>query len=183
LTEAFVGLGANLGKRVEALDGALAAIDRLEATRVHAVSRYYRTPPWGRTEQPDFLNAVARVYTGLTAGLLLRRLLQIESELGRERSGRRWGPRVIDLDLLLYADSTVRRPELTLPHPRMHERAFVLIPLLELAPDCAVPGHGRADALLAGLNDNERSGIRPGPLPGFEVTVDHGIRNEMETRR
>lgn len=167
MNEAWIGLGANLGDRSTTLDAALRQIDCLNETRLHAVSRYYFTPPWGDTDQPQFLNAVAGVHTGLTADELLRGLLAVELDLGRERSQRRWGPRVIDLDLLLYGDACIDRPDLTVPHPRLHERAFVLVPLLELAPDLTVPGHGRADALLCQLDDNERAGIRPGPEAGY----------------
>lgn len=167
MIEAWIGLGANLGDRAATLDAALGRIDRLSDTRLCAVSRYYFTPPWGDTDQPEFLNAAARVQTALTVGELLRGLLGIERDLGRERSKRRWGPRVIDLDLLLYGDQCIEGPELTVPHPRLHERAFVLVPLLELAPDLVIPGRGRADALLGQLDDNERAGIRPGPEAGY----------------
>lgn len=167
MIEAWIGLGANLGDRAAMLDAALGRIDRLTETRLCGVSRYYLTPPWGDTDQPEFLNAVARASTGLTADELLRGLLAVELELGRERSQQRWGPRVIDLDLLLYGDACIDRPDLTVPHPRLHERAFVLVPLLELAPDLTVPGQGRADALLEQLDDNERAGIRPGPEANY----------------
>lgn len=167
MIEAWIGLGANLGDRAATLDAALGRIDRLNETRLCAASHYYLTPPWGDTDQPEFLNAVARVRTGLRATELLHGLLAVELELGRERSKRRWGPRVIDLDLLLYGDICIDRPDLTVPHPRLHERAFVLVPLLELAPDLTVPGQGRADALLGQLDDNERAGIRVGPEAGY----------------
>src|SRR5699024_11703363 len=100
-------------------------------------------------------------------------LQAIESDLGRERTGRRWGPRAIDLDLLLHGQACIDRPELTVPHPRIHERAFVLVPLVELAPELSIPGQGRADALLAQLDDNERSGIRPGPRPGYQPAANN----------
>lgn len=177
MIEAWIGLGANLGERAATLDAALERIDRLEQTRLQAVSHYYFTPPWGDPDQPEFLNAVACATTGLTAGELLKALLAIEGELGRERTGRRWGPREIDLDLLLYGSERIDRPELTVPHPRIRERAFVLVPLVELAPGLAIPGQGRADALLAQLDDNARSGIRPGPEPGYEPPQD-----DRETR-
>lgn len=182
MIEAWIGLGANLGDRAATLDAALERIDRLDETRLKAVSRYYFTPPWGDTDQPDFLNAVAPVRTGLTPEMLLRALLAIESDLGRERRGRRWGPRTIDLDLLLYGNERIERPQLTVPHPRIRERAFVLVPLLELAPDLAVPGQGRADALLARLDDNERAGIRPGPESGYKPREDEPSQDKRETR-
>lgn len=167
MTEAWIGLGANLGERAAALDAALDAIDRRENTRVRAVSRYYFTPPWGDTQQPEFLNAVACVHTTLTAGALLDEMHRIEGQLGRERTDRRWGPRLIDLDLLVFGEARIDRPELTVPHPRIRERAFVLVPLLELAPELSIPGVGRVDALLARLDDNAVSGIRPGPDSNF----------------
>lgn len=168
MIEAWIGLGANLGKRAAALDGALERIDCLDDTRLQAVSRYFFTPPWGDADQPEFLNAVALARTDMVPGVLLRALLAIELDLGRDRTVRRWGPRRIDLDLLLYGDERIDEPELTVPHPRIRERAFVLLPLLELAPDLTIPGQGRADALLAQLDDNERSGIRPGPDSGYK---------------
>jgi 2-amino-4-hydroxy-6-hydroxymethyldihydropteridine diphosphokinase len=177
LTEAWVGLGANLGDRAAALDAALESIDRLEGTRLRAASRYYLTPPWGDTDQPEFLNAVACVDTGLDPEAFLQALLVIETELGRRRSTRRWGPRAIDLDVLLYGKERIERPALNVPHPRIRERAFVLVPLLELAPDLVIPGQGRADALLAKLDDNDRSGIRPGPKPAYQAS-----ENDRNTR-
>lgn len=177
MTEAWVGLGANLGERAATLDAALSAIDCLDETRLQAVSRYYITPPWGDADQPDFLNAVARVQTALSPSSLLRELQAIEADLGRRRTGRRWGPRVIDLDLLVFGEALIERPELTVPHPRILERAFVLVPMVELAPELTVPGQGCADALLAQLDDNAVSGIRPGPLPGYPLRDD-----DRETR-
>ncbi|WP_376696306.1 2-amino-4-hydroxy-6-hydroxymethyldihydropteridine diphosphokinase [Wenzhouxiangella sp. EGI_FJ10305] len=172
MIEAWIGLGANLGDRAATLDAALKRIDRLPETRLCAVSRYYFTPPWGDTDQPEFLNAVARVHSELTAGELLGGLLAVESELGRQRTNRRWGPRVIDLDLLLYGTECIERPELIVPHPRLHERAFVLVPLLDLAPELTVPKRGRVDALLEQLDDNERADIRPGPEAGYDPPQD-----------
>jgi len=177
LIEAWIGLGANLGKRAAKLDAAVERIDQLPDTWLQAVSRYYRTPPWGQSDQPEFLNAVARVQTALGAGRLLRALLAIESQLGRTRTGRRWGPRAIDLDLLLYGEEHIEQPDLVVPHPRLHQRAFVLVPLAELAPDLVVPGQARVDALLAQLDDNERAGIRPGPDSGYQLP-----KNDREKR-
>lgn len=181
MIEAWIGLGANLGDRSATLDAALERIDRLDETRLRALSRYYFTPPWGETDQPEFLNAVALLDTRMSAGNLLRALLGVESDLGRERTSRQWGPRVIDLDLLLYGNERIARPELTVPHPRIRERAFVLVPLVEMSPDLSVPGQGRADALLAQLDDNERSGIRPGPDPGYRIPVNEPTANKRET--
>ncbi len=132
---------------------AVDALGRLPGTRVTGVSGLYRTPPWGDTDQDDFLNAVARVETALDAEPLLTALLDIERRLGRRRDReRRWGPRPIDLDLLLFGESTVSAPDLDVPHPRLHERAFVLVPLLELDPGAVVPGRGPAVDLLEPLD-------------------------------
>jgi 2-amino-4-hydroxy-6-hydroxymethyldihydropteridine diphosphokinase len=145
VTTAFVGLGANLGNREKAIRDAAALLGALR------VSTIRETEPWGLTDQPRFLNAVAELDTDLTPRALLARLLDVERELGRVREGPRWGPRAIDLDLLLYGSRTVDEPGLKVPHPRLHERLFVLEPLAELAPDAVVPGHGKVSELLAGL--------------------------------
>ncbi|MBB1060632.1 2-amino-4-hydroxy-6-hydroxymethyldihydropteridine diphosphokinase [Marilutibacter spongiae] len=143
---AYVGLGANLGEAEAAVRAGLAALDRLPSTRCVAASRLYRTPAWGLAEQPDFINAVAALDTALPPERLLDTMLDIEREAGRDRrqDGPRWGPRVLDLDLLLYGESIIDLPGLQVPHPRLHERAFALLPLLEIAPDVAIPGIGAA---------------------------------------
>ena len=148
---AWVALGANLGDVASTLESALRDIATLPATTLRARSRLYRTPAWGRTDQPDFVNAVAAVDTSLAPAALLAALLDIERRAGRDRSGEgeRWGPRVLDLDLLLHGDATIDAPGLVLPHPRLHERAFVLLPLAEIAPDLQIPGRGRVADLLA----------------------------------
>jgi 2-amino-4-hydroxy-6-hydroxymethyldihydropteridine diphosphokinase len=115
-------------------------------------SRLYRTPAWGRTEQPDFINAVALVETGLPARELLDGLLAIERAFGRVRlDGERWGPRTLDLDLLLFGDAVIDEPGLRVPHPHLHERAFALLPLAEIAPQLAIPGIGNVAAVAAGM--------------------------------
>jgi 2-amino-4-hydroxy-6-hydroxymethyldihydropteridine diphosphokinase len=157
---AWIGLGANLGRPKRTLSSALLALDRLDRTRVIAVSPAYWTPPWGVLEQPEFLNAVACVRTEMAPSALLHALLDIESRLGRERSQQRWGPRMADLDLLLVDDQVVDSAELTLPHPRLHERAFVLLPLADVAPGLDVPGHGCVQDLLDALPDVDMDGIR-----------------------
>lgn len=149
MIEAYVGLGGNVGEVANTLRAALDDLDRLRATRLCAVSRLYRSPPWGPVAQPDFINAVAALQTGLTATALLDALLAIERRHGRTRDVERWGPRTLDLDLLLYGDARIDQTGLSVPHPRLHTRAFVLVPLLEIAPGITVPGRGRADALLA----------------------------------
>ncbi|MBI3576299.1 MAG: 2-amino-4-hydroxy-6-hydroxymethyldihydropteridine diphosphokinase, partial [Gammaproteobacteria bacterium] len=110
----------------------------------------YRSAPVGRQDQPDFINAVCRVRTGLAPAALMHDLLEIESRHGRERRGEKGGPRTLDLDLLLYGHEAIRSAELTVPHPRLHERAFVLYPLSELEPDLVIPGHGPLCELLTG---------------------------------
>ena len=156
---AFVGLGGNLGDAAATLRSALQALQRLPATRVSRASRLYRTPAWGMRQQPDFINAVAMLETTLGPDALLDALLATEREFGRKRdAAQRWGPRTLDLDLLLHGDAAIDRPGLHLPHPHLHERAFVLVPLLEIAPDILIPGLGSAQRALAAL---ETSDIQP----------------------
>jgi 2-amino-4-hydroxy-6-hydroxymethyldihydropteridine diphosphokinase len=145
---AYVALGSNLDDPEAQVERGFAALAALPGTLLRARSRRYRTPPWGVVDQPDFVNAVARLETSLAPHALLDALLAIEARAGRVR-GLRYGPRVLDLDLLLYGDCELREAGLTLPHPRLHERAFVLLPLADLAPDLEVPGRGRVADLLA----------------------------------
>jgi 2-amino-4-hydroxy-6-hydroxymethyldihydropteridine diphosphokinase len=152
VTRAYIGLGANLGDREASLR---TAVDRLGASRsidVVAVSSVRETDPVDYTDQPRFLNAAVVVETTLEARELLDRLLAIERELGRTRQRPRFGPRTIDLDLLVYGDETVDEPGLRIPHPRLHERSFVLEPLAELDPGLVVPGRGKVADLLAKLD-------------------------------
>lgn len=144
-TTAYIGLGANLGEREATLRRALTEIDRLSRTRVRMVSSFHETKPVGVENQPDFLNAAARVETALSPPDLLEGLLGIERRLGRDRANeRRWGPRTIDLDLLLYGTMRIDEPGLVVPHPRLIERAFVTEPLREVmeTPRLAIPGQG-----------------------------------------
>jgi 2-amino-4-hydroxy-6-hydroxymethyldihydropteridine diphosphokinase len=150
VTRAYVGLGANVGDREAAIRRALELL--AERVRVVAVSSIRETEPWGYEHQPPFLNAAAAVETELCAPDLLRTLLEIERRLGRTRGGVRYGPRAIDLDLLLYGQETIDEPGLTVPHPRLHERAFALQPLCELDPRLRVPGRGEVGRLLAALD-------------------------------
>ncbi|MGZ4441202.1 MAG: 2-amino-4-hydroxy-6-hydroxymethyldihydropteridine diphosphokinase [Gaiellaceae bacterium] len=144
-TLAYIGLGSNLGDRERAIREAARLVG---ARRVSAITE---TEPWGNEEQPKFLNAVAEIETELEPRPLLDLLLDVERRLGRERDGTHWGPRTIDLDLLLYGDRVVAEPGLNVPHPFLRERLFVLEPLAELAPEASVPGLGTVAALLAGL--------------------------------
>jgi 2-amino-4-hydroxy-6-hydroxymethyldihydropteridine diphosphokinase len=145
VTVAYVGLGSNLGDREATIRR---AADQLGALRLSSIRE---TEPWGYAEQPPFLNAVAELDTDLPPRGLLESLLEVERELGRTRDGPRYGPRTIDLDLLLYGDEVLDEPGLTVPHPRLHERAFVLEPLFELDPGLFVPGKGSLAAVIAGL--------------------------------
>ncbi len=149
MTPAYVGLGSNLGDREGTLRRALALL--AERVDVEAVSSFRETDPVGVLDQPRFVNAAARVETELTPRELLEALLAVERTLGRERR-ERWGPRTVDLDLLLYGGESLDEPGLTVPHPRLHERRFVLEPLAELNPGLVVPGRGQVQDLLAGLD-------------------------------
>lgn len=144
---AFVGVGANLGDREATIREAV----RLLGDDVVAVSRLRETEPWGYADQPAFLNGAVLLETDLAPRALLERLLAVERRLGRTREGPRYGPRTIDLDLLLYEDRVVEEEGLSLPHPRLHERPFALEPLLDLDPELELPGRGRVSDLLAGL--------------------------------
>ena len=147
MIRAYVGVGSNLGDREEAIRR---AAEMIGATRLSTIRE---TEPWGYADQPSFLNAVAELETELSAHELLDMLLAVERELGRERGdGPRYGPRTIDLDLLVYSDEIVDEPGLAVPHPRLHERRFVLEPLHELDADLVVPGRGRVSDLLAALH-------------------------------
>jgi 2-amino-4-hydroxy-6-hydroxymethyldihydropteridine diphosphokinase len=151
VTRAYVGLGANLGPREITL---LRAIDLLGATdgvEVRAASQLRETEPVGVVDQPAYLNGAVELDTELSARELLDRLLDVERELGRVR-GERWGPRTVDLDLLVFGAETIDEPGLRVPHPRLHERRFALEPLAELAPDLVVPGRGTVSELLAELD-------------------------------
>ena len=152
---AFVGLGSNLDVPRRHLEDALDAIDALEATRMLRYSSFYRTAPVGFADQPDFINAVAIVETLLGPRELLNALLAIEQEHGRIRREPN-GPRTLDLDLLLYGSMVHHEDGLTLPHPRMHERAFVMVPLVEIAPGAEIPGHGAAVMIAKALGPGQR---------------------------
>ncbi|MEW5972250.1 MAG: 2-amino-4-hydroxy-6-hydroxymethyldihydropteridine diphosphokinase [Pseudomonadota bacterium] len=145
---AYLGLGSNLNNPAGQVRRALGGIAALPESRLAAASRLYRSPPLGPQDQPDYINAVAALETTLTPRDLLHALQAIEQDFGRVRL-RRWGERVIDLDLLLYDNLRLDSPELTLPHPGIGERAFVLCPLAELAPDLVIPGLGPLADLLA----------------------------------
>jgi 2-amino-4-hydroxy-6-hydroxymethyldihydropteridine diphosphokinase len=152
--KAYIGLGANIGDPARQIRGALAALDEIPGTRVTRASSLWRSAPVGYAAQPDFVNAVAEIETVQAPRPLLGELLAIERRYGRERSFAN-APRTLDLDLLLYGDRIIAEDALAVPHPRMHERAFVLAPLVEIAPGIEVPGRGSAAALLAGCKDRK----------------------------
>ena len=159
MTRAYIGLGSNRSDPHAQLDAALAAMDALPSTGLAAVSQRYWTEPVGDPDQPEFLNAVAMLETGLEPSALLRELQRIEKEQGRDRNPRRpWGPRTIDLDLLVFGVETIDEPELTVPHPRIRERAFVLRPLADVSPDLELPGAASVRSLLARVDS---SGVWP----------------------
>ncbi|MFN3884117.1 MAG: 2-amino-4-hydroxy-6-hydroxymethyldihydropteridine diphosphokinase [Rhodocyclaceae bacterium] len=149
---AYVALGANLGNPIATVRAAIGALQELPQSRLVASSSLYRTAPVGLKHQPDFINAVAMIETTLPAYGLLAQLFAIEARFGRVRSVRN-APRTLDLDLLLCGDQVIESPELTLPHPRMAERAFVLVPLAEIAPGLTIPGLGPLSALLPRVAD------------------------------
>jgi len=169
-TTAYIGLGANLGPAEPTLRAAAAAIAALPGTALRARSSLYQTPAWGLTDQPDFLNAVVMIDTDLTAPELLRALLDIEQQHGRNRDAeQRWGPRTLDLDILLYGDEVIDLPGLNIPHPHLHARAFALIPLHEIAPEAVIPGIGPVSDALLDLLPLESPPIPTTPAPDWST--------------
>ncbi len=145
---AFVGLGSNLDDPPAQVLRALDELDSIPVTRLLQRSSLYRSAPWGVAEQPAFVNAVAEIETRLSPRALLHALLSIEQAHGRDRGGERWGPRTLDLDLLAYADLRIAEPGLVVPHPRLAQRAFVLMPLAEIAADFMLADVGTPRELL-----------------------------------
>lgn len=173
MARAHIGFGGNEGEVEDNLRSALKAIQGLPQTRIVRVSSLYRTTPEGVLDQADFVNGVLEVDTGLEPLGLLQALLRIEASLGRTRVVR-WGPRTVDLDLLLWEGCALDTPELTLPHPRMHERAFVLVPFTEIRPDAVHPGSGRAvRELLAALGPTR--GVVPIGRPAWVNALEEGF--------
>jgi 2-amino-4-hydroxy-6-hydroxymethyldihydropteridine diphosphokinase len=149
---AFVGLGGNVGDSAATLHAAVHRLMTVPRSRVVSASRFYRTPPWGQENQAAFVNAAVAIETALAPHALLDELLNIERDFGRERAADgsgRWGPRVLDLDILLYGDHEIDEPGLRVPHPYLHERAFALVPLLDLVSDIEIPGRGSARRALS----------------------------------
>lgn len=144
---AYIGIGSNLDQPVDQVKRAIKALDRLPGCCCTAVSPLYRNPPMGPAGQPDYVNAVAAVETALEPRELLLALQDQEARAGRRRNGQRWGPRPLDLDILLYGDQVIAEPELDVPHPGIAERAFVLVPLAAIAPGLQIPGAGEVSRL------------------------------------
>lgn len=153
MAAAYVALGSNLDDPAAQLDRAFEELAVLPETRLTARSPLYKSAPMGPQDQPDFINAAAALETELTPQALMQALLGIERAHGRRRDGMRWGPRSLDLDLLLYDERVLHEPGLDLPHPGLHERAFVLYPLADIAPQRSVPGHGTVAELRARCRD------------------------------
>ncbi len=152
---AWIGLGSNMQGPLDQLKRALSLLAEDDRIKVLHVSSFYQTPPWGDPQQEDFVNAVLKVETSLDPQSLLCRLQAIENLMGRKRDRRRWGPRLIDLDLLLYDKLQYRSNDLQIPHPRMHERAFVLVPLCELDESLEIPGHGNVGNLMENIDASD----------------------------
>lgn len=161
-TTAFVGIGSNLGDRLATVEAAVWALDDVAGVAVEDVSGIYETLPWGGVPQDPYLNAVVRLVTSLTARALLDECQAIEAAFGRDRSDEeRWGPRVLDLDLLIFGDEQIDEDDLQVPHPRLPERAFVLVPLLEVHPGGALPDGRRLTSCLAAI----------APIEGIDLYV------------
>ena len=159
--QAYIGLGGNEGDPVSNLREATRRLSQLPQTQLMAVSPTYWTEPWGSaTPQPEYLNAVVALTTDLSPNELLVAMQTIEHDLGRQRGSERYGPRALDLDLLVFGEMVMDDSQLTLPHPRLAERAFVLVPLCDIAPKLAVPTLDRVDYLLEALDAEELDGVR-----------------------
>ncbi len=164
----WIGLGSNMGQAADQVEQAIAALTDAPGLELTARSSLYRTAPVGNVDQPDFINAVVRASCRIGCYVLLEALQEIEKRFGRTRDGEQFGPRSLDLDLLMYADQTVSSPQLELPHPRMHERLFVLEPLTEIEGDITVPGRGRLSALRQACLDQRVQRLGDGVCPeGF----------------
>lgn len=155
MIKAYIGIGSNLRQPIHQVQQALLALANLPDCQLVAQSRLYRSAPMGPRDQPDYINAVAVLDTTLSAIALLHLLQGIEHAQGRTREGERWGPRTLDLDILLFGEESITLPDLLVPHPGLHERNFVLYPLYEIAPDLVIPGQGALTDLLAKCPANE----------------------------
>lgn len=163
---AVLGLGGNIGDSRRSMAVAIGHLAAHPGIDIEAVSALYRTPPWGKVDQPPFLNAAVKIATGLEPRPLLEAVLAVERRLGRERI-ERWGPRIIDIDILLYDRRIIDETGLTVPHPRLRERAFALAPLVDLMPEAVVGGRGVEDWLA----ESDRAGLERLAEPGWEKPV------------
>ena len=152
MTLAYIALGSNQASPLEQVSSALEAIGMIRNSQIVATSSFYRTPPLGPADQPDYLNAAVALETTLTAEELLNETQRIEREQGRVRKSERWGPRTLDLDIMLFGDAVIDTPRLTVPHYDMKNRAFMLLPLLEIAPECRFPDGQTVGDILAVLS-------------------------------
>lgn len=157
---AFVGIGSNLNDPLAQVRLAVTALEKLPESCVKVVSSWYRSPPMGPADQPDYVNGVAALETGLDVASFFAHLQKIESDQGRERL-ERWGPRTLDLDLLAFGDLQLDTPDLVLPHPGVAQRAFVVVPLAEIASDSQLPGLGSVSSLRDGLSAADRDSLEP----------------------
>lgn len=156
MTRVYIAIGSNLASPLEQVNAALAALAQIPESQIVAVSPFYRTPPLGPQDQPDYLNAAVALETTLAPETLLDHTQRIELQQGRERKAHRWGPRTLDLDIMLYGDRQIATPRLTVPHYDMKNRAFMLLPLAQIAPDLRFPDGDTLSDILAKL---DRSGI------------------------
>lgn len=163
----YLGLGANLDAPLQQLQQAVTALSQLPQSQLAAVSSFYGSKPMGPQDQPDYVNAVAALDTNLAAEALLNELQRIELEQGRQRKDDRWGPRTLDLDILLYGEEILATPRLTVPHYGMHQREFVLYPLLELAPQLHIPGLGALADIAKQVPRNGLTILTPGLESGL----------------
>ena len=163
MTAAVLGLGGNIGDPQSQLAAAIDLLAKNPGIRIEAVSALYQTPPWGKTDQPAFLNAAVGIETELGPLALLGTILDVERQLGRDR-GERWGPRTVDIDILLFGTEAIDEPGLRIPHPRLHERAFALAPLVDVAADVEFGGFSAAQWLARA----DKTGLRRIAGPGWE---------------
>ena len=163
MAKVFIGLGSNLNDPVQQIIRACAEIDALEHVTLCKTSSLYRNPPMGPQDQPDYVNAVVEIATSLSPEELLLELQAIEKQHGREREEARWSARPLDLDILLYGEEVINNERLTIPHLGLYERAFVLYPLMEIAPDLEVPGHGALEELVRNVDSNSLEKINAIP--------------------
>ena len=182
MVRCYIGLGSNLAGPQEQIRRALDALGRVPDSRLVGGSALYRSAPMGPADQPDYVNAVAAFDTGLEPEALLDALQAIEADHDRRRDGQRWGPRTLDLDLLLYGDRTIASPRLSVPHPGVAKRAFVLVPLCELAPELALPDGRRVCDLAATVADAGLTVLGPQGVEGRDtLSATHGTGSTDST--